>query len=102
VLTRAETILALTREPGGSFELAPDQSSGYPMRIYRNAPASLRELLVATRSYGARPFLIYQDDTLSFAEHLSAPLRSPITWRALAWEKAIGWRSACATIRNGA
>ncbi len=69
MLTRAETILKLTREPGGPFELIPDETNGYPLRIYRNAPASLREVLVATRAYGSRPFLIYQDEILSFGEH---------------------------------
>jgi long-chain acyl-CoA synthetase len=68
-MTRAEIILELTRERGGPFELVPDDANDYPVRMYRNAPASLREVLVATRAYGTRPFLIYQDETLSFAVH---------------------------------
>ena len=53
----------------GPFEFAIDTSAGYPVRIFRNAPASLRELLLASRKFGERPYLLYGNEGLSFEEH---------------------------------
>jgi long-chain acyl-CoA synthetase len=66
--SRDEAIAALTS--AGPFELALDRSQGEPpLRVYRNAPASLREVLETTRAHGERPFLIYERETLSYREH---------------------------------
>ena len=65
--SREEIITSLTA--AGPFELTIDERQDFPIRIYRNAPASLREVLTATRAHGDRPFLIYQDETLSYAAH---------------------------------
>ena len=65
--SREEIVAALTAT--GPLELTTDESRGYPMRVYRNGPASLREVLLATRAHGERPFLIYEDETLSYAAH---------------------------------
>jgi long-chain acyl-CoA synthetase len=65
--SREEIIAGLTT--AGPFELTVDESPGYPLRVFRNAPASLRAVLLATRSHGERPFLIYEDETLSYAAH---------------------------------
>lgn len=65
--SRQEIIAALTAS--GPFELAHDHGAGYPAPVYRNAPASMRELLLATRAHGERPFLLYDGETLSYAEH---------------------------------
>ncbi len=53
----------------GPFEFATDTSAGYPVRIYRNAPASLRELLLSTRRFGEKPYLLYDNEVISFEEH---------------------------------
>jgi long-chain acyl-CoA synthetase len=66
---RDEIIARLTAE--GPFELAADTASGWPIRVYRNAPGSLRDVLIATRAYGERTFMVYEDETLTFAEHFS-------------------------------
>ncbi|MFC3069576.1 class I adenylate-forming enzyme family protein [Phenylobacterium soli] len=65
--SRQDVIAAMTAS--GPFELAHDHSAGYPARVYRNAPASMRELLLATRAHGDKPFLIYEDRSLTYAEH---------------------------------
>ena len=65
--SRQEIIATLTAS--GPFELVDDHSAGYPARVYRHAPASLREFLAATKAHGDRPFLIYEDEVLSYAEH---------------------------------
>jgi long-chain acyl-CoA synthetase len=66
--TRAESVAALTAS--GPFELGLDQTAGYPIRVYKHAPASLRHVLEATRAHGAKPFLIYEDEILNYAGHL--------------------------------
>ena len=65
--SRAEIIVELTA--GGPFELKLDQSAGYPQRLYQHAPASLREVLIASAAHGDRPFLIWGEEVVSFAEH---------------------------------
>jgi long-chain acyl-CoA synthetase len=65
--SRDEIIAGLTAS--GPFELTVDDAQGWPIRVYRHAPASLREVLRSTLQHGDRPFLIYEDETLTFAEH---------------------------------
>src|SRR5271155_168033 len=65
--TREETLAQLTA--AGPFELAEDRSAGYPIRIYRNAPASFRQVLEGAKAFGGRTFSIYGDETLTYAEH---------------------------------
>ncbi len=67
--TRDEVIARLTT--AGTFELATDTSLGYPIKIYRNAPASLRAVLESTRRFDDRTFLIYGDETITFREHFT-------------------------------
>jgi long-chain acyl-CoA synthetase len=66
--TREQALRTLTRS--GPFELAVDTSAGYPQRVYRNAPPSLRAVLEATMAQGDKPFLIYEDEVITYAEHL--------------------------------
>jgi len=65
--TREEVIERLTKE--GAFELITDTSLGYPIKVYRNAPPSLRTVLEGTRAFDDRTFLIYGDETLTFKQH---------------------------------
>lgn len=65
--TRAEVIERLTAS--GRFEIVEDNAAGYPLKVYKNAPRSFRELLQTTRIFDDRIFLIYGDETLTFKEH---------------------------------
>jgi long-chain acyl-CoA synthetase len=66
--TREEAIAALTAE--GPFQLVEDHSEGEPpLRVYANAPASMREVLKGTLAHGDKPFLIYEDEVISFRQH---------------------------------
>ncbi|MBN9532491.1 MAG: acyl--CoA ligase [Alphaproteobacteria bacterium] len=65
--TRSEVIARLTA--GGAFELVEDHSPGYPLKIYRNGPKSMREVLQSTRVFDDRTFLIYGDQEITFREH---------------------------------
>ncbi len=39
------------------------------MRVYRTAPPTLRAVFEATRAFGDRPFLVYNDERTTYAEH---------------------------------
>jgi long-chain acyl-CoA synthetase len=66
--SREEAIAALTA--AGPLELMEDASRGAPpLRVYRNAPASLREVLQSTLAHGDKTFLIYEDETLTYRQH---------------------------------
>ena len=69
MLQRAEVIARLTS--AGEFEIVEDASGEYPLKIYRNAPPSLRALLESTRRFDNRTFFIYDDEEICFAEHFS-------------------------------
>jgi long-chain acyl-CoA synthetase len=62
---REEVISNLTAS--GQFELTVDNVLGYPLRVYKNAPASLRDLFeTATPQFEDRIFTIYGDEELTF------------------------------------
>lgn len=65
--TRQEVLATLTSS--GLFELEEDHSLGYPIRIYRNAPQSMRAILESTRQFQDRDFMFYRDEVLTFGEH---------------------------------
>lgn len=67
--TRNETIAALTA-PGERFELEETSPvSGGVVRSYRNAPRSMREILLASESFGERDFIVFEETRWTFAEH---------------------------------
>jgi long-chain acyl-CoA synthetase len=64
-ISRAEAIAALTA-PGMPHELVDAQIRGRQVRVFAQAPASLRALYESTATQ--LPFLAYQDERLSFAQ----------------------------------
>jgi steroid-24-oyl-CoA synthetase len=69
-VTREEAIGALTA-PGAPFELAAITRAGVPLRVYQQAPASMRDILVATANHGERDFLVYEGERTTYREHLA-------------------------------
>jgi long-chain acyl-CoA synthetase len=65
--SRDEILAQLTA--AGPFELVEDRSAGYPIKVYKNAPTSFRQVLEGSRAFGDRILWIYGDETLTFAEH---------------------------------
>jgi long-chain acyl-CoA synthetase len=55
--------------PGAEFALVDEVVDGTPVRVYERGPHTLREMLLDTGSLGNRPFSIYRDDRLTYAEH---------------------------------
>lgn len=65
--TRDETIAALTG-PGGPFEIGEADVLDQRLRVYVNAPPSLRDVWAATESHGAATFFVYAGERLTFAD----------------------------------
>jgi long-chain acyl-CoA synthetase len=71
-ISRAEAIAALTA-PGMPHALVDATALGRQVRVFANAPASLRALFEATAT--TLPFLVYEDERLTFADAWAAASR---------------------------
>ena len=54
--------------PGGIFALTQAEVRGQQLTVFERAPASLRAVFGAARSRADLPFLVYEDECLSFGE----------------------------------
>lgn len=54
--------------PGAAFEVGEIPVRGQMIRMYKNAPPSVRELWLSTAAYGDREYLVYGDDRLTYAQ----------------------------------
>ena len=54
--------------PGGAFEISTIQVRGAPMRTFAAAPNSLRDVWGASLAFDERPYLVYQEETLTYAQ----------------------------------
>jgi long-chain acyl-CoA synthetase len=70
-LSREEATARLTG-PGGDFEIAIETIRGVRVRVWKNAPRSLRDILAASHAHGDQTFLVYEGEHWSFARHLRA------------------------------
>ena len=70
-LTREEATARLTG-PGGEFEITRETIRGVDLKVWKNAPRSLRDILAASRAHGDQKFLVYEGEHLTFAEHFRA------------------------------
>ncbi len=73
-------IKALTA-PGAPFEMEERVIRGIPTRVWKNAPPTLRAVFDGSRAHGELPFIVYEEERLSYAEHYR---RSAALARALA------------------
>ncbi|MEY2883524.1 MAG: feruloyl-CoA synthetase, partial [Pseudomonadota bacterium] len=54
--------------PGGAFEIETIPVRGQSLRAYKHALPDVRTLWLSTRQFAERPYLIYEDERLSYAE----------------------------------
>ncbi len=54
---------------GQMFEIEEADVRGVPLRVWKNAPSSLRDLLELSRLYGDKTFIVYEDERTTFEEH---------------------------------
>ena len=53
---------------GEPFEIVEVEVRGQPMRVFRNAPPSLRAIWDLSAAHGDKPYLVLADDRYTFAE----------------------------------
>ena len=53
--------------PGGPFEIDEVEIRGVPTRVWKNAPASLRDIWEASLAHAERDFLVYDDERYTYA-----------------------------------
>ncbi|MDE2362298.1 MAG: acyl--CoA ligase [Hyphomicrobiales bacterium] len=70
-LARAHEILT---GPGSPFEMTDAVVRGRPMRVWKNAPPTLREVFAAGRLHGDKIFLVHEDERISFESFSRAAL----------------------------
>ncbi|MBV9283473.1 MAG: acyl--CoA ligase, partial [Acidimicrobiia bacterium] len=70
-MTIAEATEVLTA-PGQIFEVGDETVRGIPMKVWKNAPPSLRAVLEMSRGHGEQTFLVYEDERMTFEEHFRA------------------------------
>ena len=54
--------------PGGQFEIVEADVLGQQLRCFKNAPPSVREVWLASALFAERPYLIYEDEVLTYAQ----------------------------------
>lgn len=54
--------------PGGAFEIVEADVLGNRLRTYKNAPASVRDVWLSTLQFAERPYLVYQEERLTYAQ----------------------------------
>jgi long-chain acyl-CoA synthetase len=54
--------------PGGAFEVVEAEVLGNRIRTYKNAPGSVRDVWLSTVVFAERPYLVYENERLSYAE----------------------------------
>src|SRR5690242_14956175 len=69
--TVAQTHAQLTASPS-MFEMEEVDVFGARLRTWKYAPASLRVIVEASRARGDVPFIVYEDEVLTFEEHFRA------------------------------
>ena len=65
---------ALMTQPGTAFEMETRTVDGVPLRVWKNAPPTLREVFLAGRAHGAKTFLVYENERASFEAFARATL----------------------------
>jgi long-chain acyl-CoA synthetase len=72
-LTLAQANAILTAK-GAPFEMEERSIRGVPTRVWKNAPPTLRELFLSSRQFGARTFVVYRDERVSYEDFARAAL----------------------------
>ncbi len=65
---------ALLTAPGSPLEMDEAVVHGVKTRVWKNLPPTVREVLQVSRMYGARDFLVYEDDRVTFEAFFRAAI----------------------------
>jgi long-chain acyl-CoA synthetase len=69
-MSMAEATEQMT-QPGSMFEMTSASVNGVELRVWKNAPKTLRDVLLGTRRHAKRDFLVYEDERITYAEHFA-------------------------------
>ncbi|WP_262403532.1 class I adenylate-forming enzyme family protein [Actinomadura sp. CNU-125] len=62
--------------PGGPFPVTWGVHDGRPAQVFADAPATLRDLFLATKAFGDRDALVYGDERWTYAEQWDQAVRA--------------------------
>jgi long-chain acyl-CoA synthetase len=96
-----EQIIAELTGAGGPFEIRQTSVNDVTVRVFANAPASMRNVFEGTQAFGNREFLVYQDERWTFDEHYRRVVALTHLLLERGIKKATGLQSGCATIPSG-
>ena len=65
---------AILTAPGSPLEMDEIEIRGLEQRVYKNAPATLRDLFAITQMHGNKTFFVLEDERVSHAAHRRAAL----------------------------
>ena len=68
-IDQANLMLASAESP---FSIADADVNGVQLKVYTQAPNTLRDILAATSLFAQRDFVVYQDERVTFDAHLRA------------------------------
>jgi long-chain acyl-CoA synthetase len=57
---------ALLTQPGSPLEMEEIEIGGVPIKVWKNAPPSLRAIVEASRAHGDKIYLVYEDERVSY------------------------------------
>jgi long-chain acyl-CoA synthetase len=63
---------AMLTAPGARFEMEEKVIGGVRLRTYKQAPPTIRHLVLNSANWGEREFLVYQDERVTYSAHLKA------------------------------
>jgi len=67
-LLTIEQATAQLTAPGKPYEIDVANIRGVPTRVWKNAPRSMRTLTEGMAAWGDRTYLVYEDETISYAD----------------------------------
>jgi long-chain acyl-CoA synthetase len=65
---------ALLTRPGSPFEMEERVIRGVRMRVWKNAPPTMREVFLSARAHGSKTFVVYRDERASYEDFARAAL----------------------------
>jgi steroid-24-oyl-CoA synthetase len=68
----AEAHALLTQTPDSPFEMEEKDIRGVRLRVWKNAPPTLRELFELGREHGDLDYIVFQDERISYEAHYRA------------------------------
>jgi long-chain acyl-CoA synthetase len=66
---------ALMTAPGAKFEMEEKSINGIRLRTYKNAPATLRDIVINSLGWADREYIVYQDERVTFGANYKAAVK---------------------------